>query len=353
MDGSDKASVSRNVQQVRDDARSYVAELRQARLARLHGTATAKLTPNTQEPSMKRRARTPARGMHAAGGKRGKRVDVSAYAPSDAPGGSEAAQDALHQDALADLARLSGKAAQTPTPKAKAPAKSAGKKKPPKKTIKQKAQPGKAAAPDPELPTPRDKPAPKRVTATPQEPAPAHAPAPPVRASHVDRPAPALSSQLTTRAARHASRLSHRQAAREGVAKARAAAHTAQQKMRDARLTQRTAAAKQREAAAKQRHQSAGAPPARAVAGRVNLASRSGAARPSAAPLPSPSLTALRGIGEAMSRRLEKVGIASLEDLLTIDAADLRGRLGPISALANIEGWQEQAAELRAPGKTR
>jgi hypothetical protein len=54
-----------------------------------------------------------------------------------------------------------------------------------------------------------------------------------------------------------------------------------------------------------------------------------------------------------MSRRLEKAGIATLEDLLAMDIADLRGKLGPISALANIEGWQEQAAELCQKRKTR
>lgn len=158
-----------------------------------------------------------------------------------------------------------------------------------------------------------------------------------------------------------------REALRKGAQAARAAAQDAQQKIRAARIKQREAAAQQRAnvkaarlAQAQKRTQaSAGASYEKPV--RAGLAQRSaaaatpsrtdlGRARPLSASAglsrrASPPLTDLRGIGDAMSRRLDEVGVSGMEDLVALSADVIRGRLGPISALANVEAWQAEAEE--------
>lgn len=330
MEGPGKASSPQHVEQVRENARSYIAQLRQARLARLRGGPVSTSASGDAVGALKPQTRGPGASSGVAAGKRGKRVSIAA--PEGVSGAGE--QEALQQDALADLARLSGKRVETQKPKA-----------PPKAPTKK----SKGGQPKPKVKAaeaaPKAKPAPKPKAAPAQ--------AEPLQ----NKPRPS-SSQLTTRAERQAHRLSHRQAAREGVAKARAAAHSAQQKMREARLTQRAAAAKQRENASIRHNQSGAAQPAigqPTVQARRRPAPGKGSSlrAPRTAASISPPLTALRGIGDAMSRRLDKAGIATLEDLLATDVTELRGRLGPISALANIEGWQEQAAQLCQTRKTR
>ncbi|MEM7568218.1 MAG: hypothetical protein AAF337_00345 [Pseudomonadota bacterium] len=123
---------------------------------------------------------------------------------------------------------------------------------------------------------------------------------------------------------------------RAGVAKTRAAAQAAQRQMREARAQQREAAARQRQAVRPTRRpaptpqKSLARPPA-----------------PSAPPARSAApLTQLRGIGDAMCRRLADADIKSLHDLVATPADTLRTRLGPVSALANVEGWQAQAEQL-------
>ncbi|MEM9879106.1 MAG: helix-hairpin-helix domain-containing protein, partial [Pseudomonadota bacterium] len=59
-----------------------------------------------------------------------------------------------------------------------------------------------------------------------------------------------------------------------------------------------------------------------------------------------PPLTEIKGIGDAMTRRLEQAGIHTLADLAHTSPDAIRERLGPVSTLANVEAWQEQASSL-------
>ncbi|MEO0411356.1 MAG: hypothetical protein AAF221_05895 [Pseudomonadota bacterium] len=152
---------------------------------------------------------------------------------------------------------------------------------------------------------------------------------------------------------------SPRESVRSGASKARAAARDAQQKLRAARLKQREAAAKQREAAsrAKADQRSARTRPASSLTQRRWTPARSAAqaAPPKAVPVQpaanAAALIQLRGIGEAMCRRLEQAGIDSLPVLVDLPPSIIRERLGPVSALANVEGWQAEAKTLLSPSE--
>ncbi|MEM6903004.1 MAG: helix-hairpin-helix domain-containing protein [Pseudomonadota bacterium] len=178
-----------------------------------------------------------------------------------------------------------------------------------------------------------------------------------------------------------------REAIRQGATKIRQAAHDAQQKVRAARKIQRENAAKALAGphAAKGRPQpvshQAIAPPDTACQPPLDLAEASDAvhldpvaldpvdldpvdlgtsdtsgtitAEPSVGASPNqqgPSngvtLTDITGIGDAMSRRLETAGIGTVAALLAEHPDSIRALLGPVSSLANVEAWQDQAASL-------
>jgi len=153
------------------------------------------------------------------------------------------------------------------------------------------------------------------------------------------------------------------EALRQGAKDARAAAREAQAKIRAARQAQRQAAVQQRatvQAARKKAHEDRQARAAsKGAHPRHSAASNTQPAPPTAQRLQAtkdistrrrryarPVLTDIKGIGEAMSRRLEKEGITELEALIAVSPDALRSRLGPISALANVEAWQAHATEL-------
>jgi len=186
-------------------------------------------------------------------------------------------------------------------------------------------------------------------------------------ASSPSRSDEALSHGAPQRQAALEARSNAREALRQGAAKARQAAHDAQQKMRDARLKQRKAAQDQRKAAAQQRaHVAAAAsrgtplpsqPPSDVSAkgterspsarGPVSAAAHTKRQpRRKAAMKALPPLTDIKGIGEAMTRRLREAGVHTLVDLACTNPDTLRERLGPVSTLANVEAWQDQANSL-------
>ncbi len=316
MQGSDKPS-REDVSQLRQEARSYLATLRQARRTRLYGALSADKKISQHNPKA-------SAGAKSSAGKTGKRVSIE-IAQTDAAVSSDlkAQQDAFnallqlsgHDVPAHEEAAVSHSSSATPGPSKRAPSKKASVEKP-------KAE--------------------KATTATSK----VEALAPPKSTQAARSPASAKTAKASHR---QMQRMATRQAARDAAAKARLAAHKAKQNIRDARLTQRDAAAKQREAAASQRKKTASQRSNPSFPGRrshteVSLVSnQKNIARPGSS---SPPLTALRGIGDAMSRRLEQVGVATVEDLLAVDVADLRQRLGPISALANIEGWHAQARQI-------
>lgn len=138
------------------------------------------------------------------------------------------------------------------------------------------------------------------------------------------------------------------------AARARASAQEAKQKMRAARQAQRDATAKQRAAAARARAEHRGTRPQSAssmtqrrwVPQRSTLSPvqpKTTVMRPATTSAP---LTQLRGIGDAMCRRLQQAGIDSLPALIDLPPSIIRERLGPVSALANVEGWQAQAKAI-------
>lgn len=192
----------------------------------------------------------------------------------------------------------------------------------------------------------------------------------PTRSPPKDSPSAQTPSDKHGQAAKDGAKVDVRETQRRGAAKARAAAREAQQKIREARLKQRAAAAKQKQTLEAARAQQAQKciqaantspstarrrwQPHRRSDASQTLASQPGSQRPNpptqkSAAAMAPPLTALGGIGEAMSERLQQAGIEHLEDLLAISPEALRQRLGPVSALANVEGWQAEASEHLTP----
>lgn len=317
---------------VRQAARSYVAQLRQARLDRLNGAAGR--TVPTKTPDKARPTR-----RQGVVGKRG----VRAAAIDTQTGGATCESVALQADALADLQALSGKPAKSALPK-----KAVAKRKP------------KKQAP------PSDEPATQKAASGMGQSAPS--------AKRVFAPVEGLQTRAQSadegpKEPQRLARQAARQAVRDAAAQARAAAHDAQQKIREARLAQRAAAAKQgrgpavpsgrkdRAVKAASSSSSFAAPPS---AGRRRWTPQRTLSQTVAQPeamLQQGSkrnerqgalapLTSVRGIGDAMSRRLKSAGIHDLEDLVAEGPATIRERLGPVSALANVERWQEEAAQF-------
>ncbi len=58
------------------------------------------------------------------------------------------------------------------------------------------------------------------------------------------------------------------------------------------------------------------------------------------------ALSRIQGLGSAMQRRLVQIGIQSADDLVAADPQTLRSQLGPISALANVERWIDDAKQV-------
>lgn len=137
------------------------------------------------------------------------------------------------------------------------------------------------------------------------------------------------------------------------VANALLAAHQARSNIRAARQKQREAAAQQREKARAARQAQNARRNEREVPRWVPSRRSAHASLPKAQSkpalsrrLPQGSLMDLRGIGEAMTRRLNQAGISGLQDLVDMPTDTVRSRLGPVSALANVERWQADAKAL-------
>lgn len=61
-------------------------------------------------------------------------------------------------------------------------------------------------------------------------------------------------------------------------------------------------------------------------------------------------LTEINGIGPAYEARLQALGIATFDDLLNADAANLAEQLGVIGGQSAVEDWIAQARQLVADG---
>ena len=57
-------------------------------------------------------------------------------------------------------------------------------------------------------------------------------------------------------------------------------------------------------------------------------------------------LTAIRGIGASMQKRLNEAGIRTFAQLTNRTADDLRELLGDVGRLAKVQEWIEQAQDL-------
>ncbi len=157
-------------------------------------------------------------------------------------------------------------------------------------------------------------------------------------------------------------RIKAKDTAREATKNARAAAQEVKKNIHAARMKQREAAAKQREAVTAMRQKQAARRWVPTRNGGATLHVNASAAMqskietkpahktPGVKPI---ALTSIKGIGEAMERRLEQAGIASVKDLTALSPDSIRERLGPVSALANVEAWQEQASALLSSENTR
>jgi hypothetical protein len=60
---------------------------------------------------------------------------------------------------------------------------------------------------------------------------------------------------------------------------------------------------------------------------------------------PVATLGSINGLGAAMQRRLVEIGIESANDLVAADPQNIRTQLGPISVLANVERWIDDAKQ--------
>jgi predicted flap endonuclease-1-like 5' DNA nuclease len=65
---------------------------------------------------------------------------------------------------------------------------------------------------------------------------------------------------------------------------------------------------------------------------------------------PGPNLDAL-GFGPGMTARLHHVGVLTVADMASADAGNLRGALGDVGDLVNVDHWISQAQTLLQPAE--
>ncbi|MEM8799259.1 MAG: hypothetical protein AAGF15_04185 [Pseudomonadota bacterium] len=362
---SSTSNPAASVASVRSSARSYLAQLRAERLA----NRGAKIADEAQTGTIESDSGTTgapdgdqktARAVSPdpmSVGKRGVRV-------SNAETGTSNADELLRDDAIAELRTLAGLPEETISAdalKGELPEGPAPQKAPRKKESRKKRNRAAASDASPAAKTTTRSKAKKQDADT---------------ASRSSKsPAPGKTSVAKTKPTAQV-RGKQIQTLRRDRVSSRAANHASQQAIREARLTQRAAAAKHRANAAEARKAQAKArAEIKANASQSNIQSKTDGRRRSAASAGSatrsimssrpsgvrssrpktpktsqPPLTELKGIGEAMSHRLAQAGIHTMSDLIALSVDDIQARLGPVSALANVAGWQQQARERLGKG---